>query len=51
MNLKHLQGSVFDLAVLEDGEIVSGGSRDRKLKLWDSSYKAVEDAEPVEVRR
>ncbi|EDV20145.1 uncharacterized protein TRIADDRAFT_63428 [Trichoplax adhaerens] len=43
------EGNIFDLVVLPNGEIVSGGGRDRKLKLWDSSLKAIEDAEPVEL--
>lgn len=33
------EGGIFSLCVLKDGTMVSGGGKDRKVVLWDHSYK------------
>lgn len=33
------EGGIFSICVLKDGTMVSGGGKDRKVALWDHSYK------------
>lgn len=33
------EGGIFSVCVLKDGTVVSGGGKDRKVVLWDHSYR------------
>ncbi|XP_055519541.1 echinoderm microtubule-associated protein-like 1 [Leucoraja erinacea] len=41
-------GGVFSLCVLNDGTLVSGGGKDRKVILWDRHYHKVQETEVPE---
>ncbi|XP_072405509.1 echinoderm microtubule-associated protein-like 2 isoform X2 [Chiloscyllium punctatum] len=39
------EGGIFSLCVLNDGTLVSGGGKDRKVILWDRQYHKVQETE------
>ncbi|XP_038141876.1 echinoderm microtubule-associated protein-like 2 isoform X2 [Cyprinodon tularosa] len=42
------EGGIFSVCVLKDGTMVTGGGKDRKVVLWDHSYKKQAEMEVAE---